>query len=569
MLDGLNKFTRATSDISIKRSRFDRDSSYKTTFKAGDLVPVFLDEVLPGDTFNLKTAFVLRQYTPVVPVLDNAFIDFYYFFVPNRIIAPWNGDDWEEIMGENKESFWSPSVEKTVTLTTLDTPVTNHSVANYLGIPIGADLTRSEINPYPFIAYAMIYDEWFRDQNTQSPILTKGYDKDAYLAGMCTTCLKANKFHDLFTSCLPSPQKGDSVEIGIAGTAPVSGTIGLDTQQNVNFQYHYPLSVHDNLNWQTISSVGLRVFKNYNSQIGVVGEQGSKNEVDDTPAGVINGTNLIGSTAAGGSLVADLSAATAMTINQLRNAFAIQRVLEKDARGGSRYREILKSHFGVTIGDARVQIPEYLGGKRIPINVSQVLQSSSSTEDSPLGFTGAYSLTGSNDNSFVKSFTEHGYIIGIAVVRTMQSYSQGIPKLFSRFRRFDYYLPAFANLGEQPIYKDELFYNSSDGAYDPTSENRAVFGYQEAWAHYRYKPSLITGSLSPNANDLSFGAFTYTNDFSVAPTLNSDFMKQSKTVVDKTLVATTDDQYLLDCYFKLNCVREMPVESIPGLIDHH
>lgn len=580
MLEGMNHFAKNPTTLKISRSAFNRPSTYKSTFKSGDLVPVFCDEVLPGDTFKLNPSFVLRNLTPLVPVMDNAYIDFYFFYVPNRIIAPWNMDDWEVIQGANKTGYWTNDTEKSITpRQTSSNVVENHSVANYFGLPIGSNV--KNINPYPLIAYAMIYDEWFRDQNVDTPTLTtksgsfiENIIENFYTEG---SCLNVNKFHDLFTSCLPAPQKGPSVLLPIGDSAPIVDSSGvnfspLQTTSDLSNVGPYALAADFyGAGSQSISPgsgfyLGISNYQNKNLIITPNLDSGSESFATSQDA-VITKTN------AGidlSNLSADLSAATAATINQLRQAFAIQRLFERDARGGTRYREILLSHFGVSVSDSRVQVPEYLGGKRIPINIAQVLQTApaAATGDTPLGFTGAFSNTSDAFGGFVKSFVEHGYVIGVACVRTLQTYSQGVPKLFTRRKRFDFYMPEFATIGEQPIFKYELFAGSS---VDLASEDEPeVFGYQEAWSHYRYKPSLIAGSVAPDSNDNSFVPWTYTNDFSAAPTLNDDFMKQSSTNVGKTLVDTeTLDQYLIDIYFDLNCVRPMPVYSIPGLIDHY
>lgn len=580
MLEGMNHFAKNPTTIKINRSAFNRPSTYKTTFNSGDLIPVFCDEVLPGDTFKLNPSFVLRNLTPLVPVMDNAYIDFYFFYVPNRIIAPWNMDDWEVIQGANKSGYWTNDTEKSITPRQIGTQtVYKRSVANYFGLPIGCNV--KNINPYPLIAYAMIYDEWFRDQNVQAPILTT--KSGTFIENLIQrfyredSCLAVNKFHDLFTSCLPAPQKGPSVLLPIGDSAPITGT-GQLALGNTTYDFNGPSGstlrlLMGGVQWRGDGdSKNLYLTNTTNNTVNggyITTEMASTNNIQKDTNGLVGvqGSNLYVDV---DNLSADLSAATAATINQLRQAFAIQRLFERDARGGTRYREILLSHFGVSVADSRVQVPEYLGGKRIPINIAQVLQTApaAATDDTPLGFTGAFSNTSDSFGGFVKSFVEHGYVIGVACVRTLQTYSQGIPKLFTRRKRFDFYMPEFATIGEQPIFKYELF---SGNSVDLASEAEpAVFGYQEAWAHYRYKPSMITGSLAPNSEDNTFVPWTYTNDFAAAPTLNESFMRQNQSNVGKTLVdSQTRDQYLIDIYFDLNCVRPMPVYSIPGLIDHY
>lgn len=572
MLDGLNKFAYNPVNLDINRSSFDRDSGYKTSMSSGKLVPVYLDEVLPGDTFVMDVSFVLRNLTPVVPVMDNSFIDIYFFFVPNRIIAPYNNDDWEEICGANKQGYWANKTDKNVTLCWTGSsardaiPVAIRSVANYFGFPI--DSVVNSFNPYPFIAYGLIYDEWFRDQNTQSPnIVGHAGFFDNYIIHCFEedSCFDVNKFHDIFTSCLPSPQKGDPVEIGIAGTAPVSGTASLNTTDSVIEFLDHNLQFGNNASWSGINNYELKILNGGDVNLVNASSSGAAS------SGMVTGSNLIVDTSNGlSNLTADLSSATSITITQLRQAVQIQRMLEKDARGGTRYKEILYSHFGVQYPDMTLQRPQYLGGFRQPINVSQVLQTSQSADDSPLGFTGAFSNTSASRKGFSQSFGEHGYIIGVACIRTFQSYSQGIPKLFGRYRRFDYYWPTFANLSEQPIMDWELYVKHDRTTVTDLSTSEDVFGYQEAWAHYRYKPTMITGALSPNSGGVSFTPWTYTNNFRDQPVLNGDFMEQSPNNVAQTLVdTTTHDQYIIDLYYKCKCVRAMPVHSIPGLMDHH
>lgn len=565
-LDKANRFANNPTSLDISRSRFNRPFTHKTTINAGDLVPIFWDEVLPGDTFDLNVSFVARMLTPVVPVMDNCFIDLYHFFVPNRLLSsvivsnPSGTNDWETFMGANKSGFWARSVETVLRPIHFYNCEAN-SVAQYLGLPIygqknspSGGVVLHDINAIPFACYNLIYNEWFRDQNLIAPIpLDHGFSKSvicssdtapnfAYAGnyGIAGSILKASKFHDYFTSCLPAPQKGDSVLLPLGDTAPII-TKSLDHEIDPGI----PMTFDENIG-----------FAGENRPI-LMGGDGklTLGEQQVNPMG--NGVNL----PTPNNLYADLTKATAATVNQLRQAFAVQRLLEKDARGGTRYFEMLKAHYGTAPEDLIIQRPEYLGGTRVPINVDQVLQTAPTNDVSPLGFTGAFSNTGNSSKGYIKSFTEHGIVMTIAVIRNSQSYCQGIPRSFTRFNRFDYYFPVFANLGETPVMKSELFADNN---------NDEVFGYQEAWAEYRYRPNLVSGYMAPTSGDKSLASWTYCNNFASKPVLNKSFIEQNKENIGDTLVQpTTKTQFVCDFFFDLKCTRPMPVYSIPGLIDHH
>lgn len=550
-LDNLNKFTLAHSSIDIGRSKFKMPHSRKTTLQAGRLVPIDCIEVLPGDSFKISMSSVVRSITPAVPVMDDAFIDCYAFFVPNRI-ATKHPKDWEKIMGENVNGYWAPVTESTLFSTgnTFNLKgLTNNalSIANMYGLPIGqiGQSSSPDINVsiLPFNGYFSIWNEWFRDENTQTPIAWQTYTQSNYSSILgADSLLMTNKFHDYFTSALPAPQKGQAVLLPLGDFAPVY-TRSDDVQNSTQ-----PLRFY--------TSTG-----NY----APAGKPNidSNGYLHDDASGLASSP---GQNIAPSNLWADLSVATAATITQLRQAFAIQRLLEKDARGGSRYRELLKVHFGQTIPDSTIQIPQYLGGKRWNVNIVPVLQTSSSDNVSPLGATGAFSNTANSDFLFDKSFTEHGYIHILVTIRNNQSYSQGIPRHFWRNRRYDWYFPVFANLSEQPVFTRELFADSSLGA--SISLDR-VFGYQEAWAELRYLPNTVTGALA-DPNDGYFNPWTYRNRFSAAPVLNADFMQNPASQIGQTLLDTnTKNQFIGDFYFDTVATRAMPVRSIPGLIDHH
>ena len=532
--------------VGVSRSRFQRNSDNKTTFNTGDLIPVYLDEVLPGDTHQVDVACVMRMATPIFPVMDNAFCDFYFFFVPNRLL--W--EHWKEFMGENKETAWTPKTEYSVPQVTAPKGGwAEGTLADYLGLP--TKIEGISVNALPGRAYGLIYNEWFRNQNVTQPTLvevtdatTTGKNDGSATNDSAITLakpLKAAKVFDYYTGALPEPQKGEPITLPLSGNAPVlpyENDLKTVSQDDV-YARQYTV---DGRTYNT--KLGLQ----YTQNVGTYRVQGV-----DTPA--INGKEI------DHYLMADLSSVNATTINQLRQAFQIQKLLEKDARGGTRYREVLREHFGVISPDSRMQIPEYLGGYRLPINVSQVIQTSSTDNTSPLGNTAALSVTTMNKPMFTKSFTEHGFIMGLAVVRTDQTYQQGIERMWSRTGRYDYYWPVLANIGEQAILNKEIY------AQGNAKDNEA-FGYQEAWADYRYKPSKVTGLFRSNAQQ-SLDAWHYAQDYNALPTLSTAWMEQGEAEMKRTLAVQSQPDFIADFYFMNKTTRCMPVYSIPGLIDHH
>lgn len=555
------RFALNPTNLDIARSTFRRDHSVKLSFNVGDVIPFYVDEVLPGDTFQVKTSMVARLQTLLTPMMDNLYLDTYFYFVPNRIV--WQ--HWRELMGENTQSAWIPSVEYSVPQVTAPSGGWSiGSIADYMGIPTG--VANLSVNALPFRAYALIMNEWFRDENLSDP-LNIPVD-DATLAGSNGTNyitdvvkggmpFKAAKFHDYFTSALPAPQKGPDVTIpvGQGGNLPV---VTLADRVD-HSQFKAPMSA-----WIS----GSQPNKDYSSVIQTwnFGSNFGGTDVESVSTGV----GFDSPTSRDGSMYLDnlwaiqSGTVTAATINQLRMAFQIQKLYEKDARGGTRYIEILKSHFGVTSPDARLQRPEYLGGNRIPVNINQVVQSSATqSSGTPLGDTAAFSVTTDVHGDFIKSFVEHGFVIGIMVARYDHTYQQGLERFWSRKDRLDYYFPVFANIGEQPILNKEIYAQGN-------STDDEVFGYQEAWADYRYKPSRVAAEMRSKA-PTSLDVWHLADEYTQLPKLSDAWIREDKTNVDRVLAVTSavSNQMFADLYIQCKATRPMPMYSIPGLIDHH
>ncbi len=554
-----SRFSENPVTLDIQRSTFNRSSTYKTSANIGELIPFYYDEVLPGDTFQVKTNKVVRLQPLVSAPMDNLYFDTYYFFVPNRLV--W--EHWEEFMGENKQGAWIPQTEYTIPQITspASTGFEIGTIADYFGIPTG--VANLSVSALPFRAYALIVDEWFRDQNLQLPlniplddttvqgVNTGDYVTDTVKGGKPFV---AAKYHDYFTSCLPSPQKGPDVTISGIGDSPVIPKSERHTVPDTALSY--TLFNHTNSDFVSYPLSMSAGFPGVAKGQSVHNDTYGVEKTHDLMLGYVPNLSVVPD-----NLYATSTSAT--TINQLRMAFQIQKLYEKDARAGSRYRELIRSHFSVTPLDSRMQVPEYLGGNRIPININQVVQTSQTSDVSPQGNVAGQSLTSDSHGDFIKSFTEHGMLIGVAVARYDHTYQQGISKLWSRKTRFDYYWPVLANIGEQAVLNKEIYAQG-------TPQDDEVFGYQEAWAEYRYKSSIVTGEMRSSAST-SLDSWHFADDYNALPKLSADWIKEDKTNIDRVLAVSSSvsNQYFADFYIENETTRALPFYSIPGLIDHH
>lgn len=524
--------------VAIQRSTFDRSHGLKTTFDAGLLIPFYVDEVLPGDTFAVNATLFARLATPLVPIMDNLFLDTFYFFVPHRLV--WsnfvNFMGEEEVPGDyvnNVVSYLTPQV------TTPAGGWAEKSLGDYFGLPTKIN-NAPNANAFAFRAYNDIFNEWFRDENLQTKLpLSLGAGPDV---ATNYPVVNRGKRHDYFTSALPWPQKGPGVSIPLGTTAPVK-TNATDLVTGAQ-------SAMRMLQAAGTAPTSLRAIS--------TGATGG-NPVSETTTATTPGSGLYPS-----NLFADLSTATAATINSLRQAFQIQRLYERDARGGSRYTELVRSHFGVTSPDARLQRPEYLGGGTQRIHINPVIQTSASnTQPTPLGALAAFG-TAAGNSGFTKSFTEHGTIMGLLNVRCEQTYQNGINRMWTRRTRFDFYWPVLANLGEQAILNQEIYCQGIPGTL--STQDQGVFGYQERWAEYRYKPNQITGLFRSNAT-APLDSWHLGLKLTALPTLNSTFIIENPPMA-RVLAVPSQPHFLLDSYIQVRATRPMPVYSVPGMIDH-
>nr|DAQ54785.1 MAG TPA: major capsid protein [Microviridae sp.] len=527
----------------ISRSVFDRSHGWKSTFDSGYLVPFLVDEVLPGDSYKVKFNFLARLSTPVVPTMDNLFIDTFYFFVPYRLL--WK--HWQAFNGEQEYPGASTDYLVPQTTAPADKGFEVGSLEDYFGLPTG--INGIKVNELAARAYALIWNEWFRDENLQNPINLSTYAEINTASGLDDVglgdagftgqhkLLRRGKRHDYFTSALPWPQKGPGVELPLTGNAPVVAPNGI-------VPYDTVLKMRAGRLAGRLDEAGsgqLVTFGSYNGNY-------NHTLTLDAESGVY----------------ADLSSVTSATINSLRQAFQLQKLYERDACGGTRYTEILRSHFGVVSPDSRLQRPEYLGGSESPVIINPVVQQSATGAtgaETPQGNLAAYGLASSTSakHGFTKSFVEHGIIIGLLNVRADLTYQQGIPRMFSRRTRFDFYWPVLAHLGEQAILNKEIYAQG-------TSADDDVFGYQERYAEYRYFPSMITGKLR-STDPQSLDVWHLSQKFDSLPTLSAQFI-QDNPPVSRILAVQNEPQFIIDSYIEMKCARPMPVYGVPGLVDH-
>ena len=520
----------------IPRSVFDRSHNVKTTFDAGYLVPFYVDEVLPGDSFKADCSVFARLATPIVPIMDNMYLETFFFFVPTRLLwEHWQAMNGEQENPDDSTDYLVPTVSGTNVSTT--------TLWDYFGLPTNVSNALT-VSALPFRAYNLIYNEWFRDENLIDSVpFTKGDGPDNLTDYVL---LRRGKRHDYFTSALPWPQKGPGVEISIGGSADVSISSLSGLKGTTSFS----------------DTGGLDFTWGSNTQGFLQANSGGAVTVGNSSAYNQRLTGLKGGTVSfSGSLsgTADLSSASPISINDLRQAFQLQRLYERDARGGTRYTEILRAHFGVISPDARLQRPEYLGGSSSRININPVVQNSQTTDVTPQGNLAAFGVAGDVFHGFTKSFVEHGYIIGLMNVRADLTYQQGLNRMWSRRGRFDFYWPALAHLGEQAVLNKEIFAQG-------TAADDEVFGYQERFAEYRYFPNQITGKFR-SSDPQSLDVWHLAQDFENLPVLNEEFISDNPPV-ERVVAVQNEPQFLVDTWMSLKCARPMPVYAVPGLIDH-
>lgn len=529
----------------IPRSKFNRSHGLKTTFDSGYLVPIFVDEVLPGDTFTMDCTLFSRVSTLISPIMDNLYLDTFWFFVPERLLF----DHFENMCGQQD----NPTDSTDYLFPTVKSPTGGFavgSIADYFGLPTG--VPNLEVRAEPFRAYNLIYNEWFRDENLQNSVPFTKADSDNYSN---YTLLRRGKRHDYFTSALPWPQKGPGVELPFGGSAtivPNASTKDLyflsSTGNNLGSTSLYYGSASSSTSADNVSAVNSMLLTANRSDRAYVGTFRGPATVSATQGVLTTGSTV------------DLTSATSITINQFREAFQIQRWYERAARGGTRYTEIIRSFFGVVSPDARLQRPEYLGGSSNRIDVNVIPQTSGTTDVSPQANLSAFAVgTNGRGNGFSKSFTEHGWIIGLINVRADLTYQQGINRMWTRSTKFDMYWPTFAFLGEQAVLNKEIYAQG-------TADDDGVFGYQERYAEYRYAPSQITGKFRSTYAQ-SLDSWHLAQKFENLPKLNPEFIVDNPPV-DRVVAVPSEPQFLLDAWFNLNCVRPMPVYGVPGLMDH-
>ncbi len=527
----------------IPRSSFNRSHGYKSTFDADGLVPVLVDDVVPGDTFNVNMSFFARLATPLFPIMDNMYLESFFFFVPYRLV--WT--NWERMHGEQDDP--DDSIDFTVPALTTDT-ISTGDVADYMGIPLNIDTVNTSVSALPFRAYRLIWNDWFRDQNLQDSLTfptDNGNDTNAEV-GFADGPLPRGKRHDYFTSCLPWPQKGSTAVSLPLGTSAPLFTDAIDNEETI---------------WgEAAGSGGTTLPTTGSSQtfLDTAGAAGNPVRNSATEFGVSYPDEV--------NVFADLSNATAATINDLRLAFQTQRLLERDARGGTRYNELILAHFGVTVPDFRLQRPEFLGGGSTAINVTPVAQTSGQpipAANDKLGELAGFG-TVSGTHGFTKSFVEHGVIIGLVNVRSDITYSQGLERYWSKQTRYDFFYPVLAQIGEQGVLNKEIWYADNQGT--GASQDEGVFGYQERYAEYRYKPSMCTGLMRVDAAS-SLSAWHLSEDFASLPTLGDTFIQSNTTVpLDCAIAISSEPHFIFDAFFDMKCARPMPIWGVPGNLDH-